>query len=211
MKKVFIGIILFPVLIFAVGLVFVLAGKGWNFISPSVPSDKAVTKPGINYIPTQYYDAVGSTIDEIRASMTRARQDTFLEGHPAVTLVKTNINFTTRQLVNTCKAVMTKFDLDITYVYPRWTSPQGVSSDLVAKWKSFVAALKIHEEGHAKIEIERANILMNELQKLSAYPMCEDFNRAWRSKASAFEVETKQIEARYDRDTQSGKLQGAIF
>lgn len=210
MKKVFIGIILFPVLIFAVGLVLVFIGKGLNLISPSAEK-KSVTEPAVNYVPTQYYDAVGSTIDEIRASMARARRDTFLEGHPAVTIVKTNVNFTTRQLVNTCKAVMTKFDLDITYVYPGWTPPQGISSDLVAKWNSFVAALKVHEEGHAKIEIERAAVVMNELQKLPAYPKCEDFDRAWRSKASALESETKQIEAQYDRDTQSGKLQGAIF
>lgn len=210
MKKLFIGILLFPVLIFVVGLVLVLAGKGFNFISPSAEK-KSVTAPAVNYVPTQYYDAVGSSIDELRASMIRTRKDTFLEGHPAVTIVKTNINFTTRQLVNTCKAVMTKFDLDITYMYPRRTPPQGVSSDLVAKWNSFIAALKIHEEGHAKIEIERASVVMNELQKLPAYPKCEDFDRAWRSKASALEAETKQIEVQYDRNTQSGKLQGAIF
>lgn len=210
MKKLFIGIILFPVLIFIVGLILVFAGKGLNLISPSAEK-KSVTEPSVNYASTQYYDAVGVTIDEIRASMTRARKDTFLEGHPAVTIVKTNINFTTRQLVNTCKAVMTKFDLDITYVYPRWTPPPGVSSDLVAKWDSFVAALKVHEEGHAKIEVERASVAMNELQKLPSYPKCEDFDRTWRARASALEAETKQIEAQYDRDTQSGKLQGAIF
>lgn len=213
MKKIFLIILLTPVFIFVVGLVVVFGVKGFNALSSSAPSSsrQSVTAPTIIYAPTQYYDATGATVEEIRASMSKSRRDTFLEGHPAVTLVKTNINFTTTQRANTCNAVMSKFDLTITYVYPKWTPPQGAPKELVAKWDSFVAGLVVHEGGHAKIEIERAAILMQELQKMPMLSTCEAFNEAWRAKAGTFEAETNQREAQYDKDTQSGKLQKAIF
>lgn len=234
MKKLFIGILLFPVLIFAVGLVLVLAGKSLNFISPqkekpadkeniipatekngtqttTTPSPKQILKPTVQYATTKYYHVTGSTKDEIRANMTHAKRGTFLEGHDAATTAETNINFARRQLAGKCESVMTKFDLILTYMYPEWTFPQNVSSDLVVTWNSFIAALKTHEEGHVKIEIERAMIVMQELQKMPVYPTCEAFDDAWRAKADTLDLETKQIEAQYDRDTQSGKLQGAHF
>lgn len=234
MKKVFIGIILFPILIFVIGLVLVLTGKSFNFISPSkeepaieesavpaareieaqtatIPGPKSISKPTIKFAATTYYDVTGSTRDEIRASMNQAKQGTFLERHDAVTTAETKINFARRQLADTCEAVMTRFDLTLTYTYPKWTSPQGVSSDLVAKWDSFIAALKVHEERHAKIETRRAFVVMQELQSMPSYPTCEAFDQAWRAKADALDSETKQLQTQYDRDTQSGKLQGAIF
>ena len=102
MKKILIGLILFPVLIFILGLAFVFIGKGLNFISPSKPDSqtsevktvpvtekgrtqtaaspapKQISKPTIKYADTKYYTVTGSTRDEIRASMTQAKKDTFL-------------------------------------------------------------------------------------------------------------------------------------
>ncbi len=233
MKNFFIGILLFPLIIFAVGLVLVLAGKGLDFILPSkekpaaeetaAPSaekvrtqpttsaPKAISKVTVKYSATQYYTATGSTRDEIRASMAQAKLGTFLGGHDAATTAETNINFARRQLTDKCEAVMTRLDLILAFTYPKWTPSQGASSDLIAKWDSFLAALKIHEEGHAKIEIERANIVMQELQKIPAQSTCEAFDGVWQAKADALDQETKSIEAQYDRDTQSGKSQGVAF
>lgn len=235
MKKLFIGILLFPVLIFAVGLIFVFIGKSLNFISPSKPDSrtsedraapvteksgthattspapKQILKPSIQYADTQYYNVTGFTRNEIRASMTQAKKGTFLEGHDAVTTAEMNINFSRKQLAGKCETVMTQFDLIITYTYPKWTLSQNAPSDLVAKWNSFIAALTVHEEGHVKIETERATVVMEELQKIPTYPTCEEFDQAWQTKADTLDLETKQIEAKYDQDTKSGRLQGVIF
>lgn len=143
--------------------------------------------------------------------MIEAKRGTFLEGHDAATTIETNINFTRRQLADKCEAVMTQFNLNMTYIYPKWIPPLDAAPDLVAKWGAFLAALKVHEEGHAKIETERANIVMRELQKMPPRSTCEDFDSVWQAKANAFDLETKEIEARYDSDTQSGKSQNAIF
>lgn len=235
MKKFFIGILFFPILIFVVGLVFIFAGKGLNFISPAkqdikksednvIPAvkkdevktaaplmPKPISKLNIKYLADKYYNVAGSTRDEIRSSMVQAKKGTFLEGHDAATTVETNIKFTRRQLADKCEAAMTQFNLIFTYTYPKWVPPKNAAPDLVAKWGAFLAALKVHEEGHTKIEIERANTLMRELQTMPSRSTCEDFDSAWQAKANAFDLETKEIEARYDSDTQSGKSQNVIF
>ncbi|MDP3769871.1 MAG: DUF922 domain-containing protein [bacterium] len=205
MKKILIGFIFVPVIIFAVGAVIVL-------IVGKAPEIVEVAKPTTLYA-TDYYDFSGLTKDEIRANriQAQAKKADFLVGHPAALIAKVDINFKPRQSGDTCKAKITKFDISLTYVYPRLTSLPNVSSGVAAEWNRYIAALKVHEEGHAKIEVERAGIMLKELQNLPAYATCEEFNRAWRAKASAFELETEQIEAVYDRDTQSGKTQGAIF
>ena len=143
--------------------------------------------------------------------MTQAKKGTFLAGHDAATTAETHINFARRQLSDTCEAVMTQFNLIVTYTYPKWIPPQGVWPDVTAQWNSFIAALEVHEEGHAKIEVERASATLQELQRIPMQPTCEAFENIWQAKAGLLDQETKELQARYDRDTQSGKTQGASF
>lgn len=234
MKKIIVSFILIPIIIFAVGAILVLVGGGLNSIfekdfgspaaedkTPSqtkkteVPPAKVqkitqITKPAISYA-TVYYDVNGLTKDEIRTSMKQAQTGTFLEGHDGATTAQININFKRRQLADKCETVMDKFDVSLTYTYPRLISLPNVSPKIAAEWNRFIDALKIHEEGHAKIEIERAGLMLRELQKIPTYATCEEFDRVWQAKADTFDLETKQIEAAYDRDTQNGKTQGATF
>lgn len=231
MKKIFIGLFLFPIAIFVIGILAIVIGKSTGLITPKSPEVRiekgeatiptgsgnkqavrpvALSRPNIKYA-TEYYDVFGSTRDEIRASMEQKKTDTFLEGHDAATISKTTINFATKQLTNKCDAVLIQFDSFITYVYPRWDSPTGALADLVSKWNSFQATLKIHEEGHAKIEADRIHLLFQELISFSEHKMCDGFDHAWRAKADAFDAESIQLGAEYDRATQSGKTQGASF
>ena len=106
---------------------------------------------------------------------------------------------------------MTQFNLNLIYTYPKWTAPSGSTPELAEKWNTFIAALIVHEQGHAQIEVQRAAIVMQELQKLPAYATCEGFDEAWQAKARALDAQTTQIEMQYDGDTQSGKTQGVIF
>ena len=233
MKKILIGILLFPLLIFIVGAVVVVGGKSLNLFpqrqnlqevknesgletkkteiqTTSSPAPRQLTAPITTY-GTKYYAVSGSTRDEIEASMTAAKRGTFLEGHSGATTAETHINFSRRQLAKTCEATMTQFNLTLTYTYPKWTASPASAPELVEKWNAFIAALIVHEQGHAQIEVKRAAVVMQELQNLPAYATCEAFDAAWQAKASALDEETTQIERQYDRDTQGGKTQGVIF
>ena len=231
MKKVLIAILLVPIAIFAVGVVALLVGKGMGFLSPQEPTTSvdeketpqvettaksqpvkpsSVSKPAFTYA-TVYYDANGSTRDEIRADMERSKSGSFLAGHDGATTAEMNIKFATRQSPGLCETVLTRFDVSITYTYPRWASPPVATTDVVAKWNSFIVALKVHEEGHSKIEAERTDILFQKLVSLPGYKTCEEFDRAYKATANAHDNETKLIEAQYDKDTQGGRLQGVSF
>lgn len=234
MKKLFIVLLLFfsfPFIIIAVGIVVVVIGKGTGLLVPKSPEIRAeekeavssaepggeetarpvaLSKPNIRYA-TEYYDVFGSSRDEIRANMEQKKKSTFLEGHDAATLSQTTVNFSTRQLADKCEAVLTQFDSSITYVYPRWTPLSNVSADLTDRWNAFMTTLKIHEEGHAKIEVDRINLFFKELKSFPESKNCQEFDRAWRAKADAFDAESLQLGAEYDRATNGGRTQGTIF
>ena len=233
MKKILIGFLLIPVIIFAVGATFVLVGGGLNSLfkkdsgapvtektasqaekaetsAATAPVSAQVTKPSVSYA-TAYYDVSGSTKDEIRASKVQAKKGTFLQGHDAATTAETRINFKRRQLAGKCETVMDAFVVKLTYTYPRLITLSDVSSEVASEWSQFIVALTVHEEGHAKIETERASLLLKELQSLPSFATCEEFDQTWQARANVFDQETKQIEAAYDRETQDGKTQGVIF
>jgi len=233
-KKILVGLLLLPVFIFVAGVIVVLVGGGLNSVfkkgsdypvvekeAPPEAENKVpqtvkpseitqVKRPTITY-DTAYYDLAGLTKEEIRANKAQARKGSFFEGHDAATTAEININFKRRQRTNRCETVMDQFDLGLTYTYPRLTSLPNISQELASQWNQFIAALKVHEEGHAKIEVERAGLMLKELQNLPTYVTCEEFDRAYNAMASAHEDQTKLIEAQYDKDTQSGRLQGVSF
>lgn len=232
-KKIFIGFLLLPLGIFGVGVMLILLGVGTNFIfhtntssksKTTVPSVTSTTSKNTSAAPTgsvvsaphiafktTYYNPTGSTRDEIRANMTALRQGTFLVGHDAATTSKIDINFQRRQLSGTCETRMSQFDLTLTYTYPKWTPPANIPPELIAQWNIFIAALKVHEEGHANIEISRVKELFTALKSIGTYATCDEFDRVWQAKADTMDAETKKIEAKYDQDTKGGQTQGVRF
>ncbi len=232
--KILLGFLLAPLAIFVVGAVLVVSGGVLNSVfktSPKVSlsepkatasvkpgasqSEQAsrpiqVTKPSVTYA-TAYYNVSGLTVEDIRASKSSARQGTFFEGHDAATTAKLDINFKRRQTAGGCEAVMDRFNLGLTYTYPRLTTLAQVAPDVAVQWNQFIAALKVHEEGHAKIEVARAGQILVELQQSPTSSTCEAFDQVWQAKTNSFDAESKKIEAAYDRDTKSGQTQGVRF
>ncbi|OGZ10232.1 MAG: hypothetical protein A3D65_04010 [Candidatus Lloydbacteria bacterium RIFCSPHIGHO2_02_FULL_50_13] len=234
MKKL-LFILLIPFIIFAFGVVLVFVGGGLDALFSKAPSSPKVTSgvspedgagaqvvyvpapleigaPNVINVPTEYYTVTGATKEEVRASMAQAKKtNVFLEGHVGATSAQTGINFKRRQLADKCEAVLTQFDLRMGFIYPRWAQPPGASSEVIAAWGAFIAALIVHEEGHAKIELENITETFQALKQMSPYATCEEFDRAWQALAEKREREDRAEQARYDVETQSGKLQNVTF
>ncbi|OGZ06817.1 MAG: hypothetical protein A3C13_00720 [Candidatus Lloydbacteria bacterium RIFCSPHIGHO2_02_FULL_50_11] len=241
MKKIIIGFILVPVIIFAIGATFVLVGGGLNSLfekdsdapnstAPAAVPDEVgsagektsssalqtstprpIMKPNIINEPTEYYVVTGATKEEIRASMAQAKMSVFLDGHVGATSAQTKINFKRRQLSDRCEVVMTQFDLHMGFIYPKWTPPPGVSSEVVVAWDAFIAALTIHENGHAEIELRNIANTFEALKQMPSYATCDEFDSVWQAMAEKREREDRAEQARYDQETQSGKLQNVTF
>ncbi|MDP3769911.1 MAG: DUF922 domain-containing protein [bacterium] len=235
MKKILIGVLIFPVLIFAVGLILVFAGKGLNiFSSPespessmvlpeatdtgtkardgsTSPAPRQITAPNIINDPTEYYIVTGATKEEIRASKFQSKKGTFFEGHDAATVAQTSINFRRRQLADKCEAVLTQFDLHMGFIYPKWITPPSASPEVITAWNAFIAALVVHEERHAEIELKNILDTFTALTQMPSYATCEEFDRAWQEIAETRERKDREDQAEYDRETRSGRLQGVSF
>ena len=196
MKKIIIGFILVPVIIFAIGATFVLVGGGLNSLfekdsdapnstAPAAVPDEVgsagektsssalqtstprpIMKPNIINEPTEYYVVTGATKEEIRASMAQAKMSVFLDGHVG---------------------------------------------EVVVAWDAFIAALTIHENGHAEIELRNIANTFEALKQMPSYATCDEFDSVWQAMAEKREREDRAEQARYDQETQSGKLQNVTF
>ena len=74
---------------------------------------------------------------------------------------------------------------------------------------SYLAALKRHEQGHYEIGRRAATAIDAGILGLAARDRCDTLGAAADALANARIAEARDIEQRYDRDTGSGRTQGA--
>jgi predicted secreted Zn-dependent protease len=89
-----------------------------------------------------YYDVQGADLRGLLASLN-ARGP-----HHGRADWKVSYRFTTRPGGGGCAVESLSTELDLQMTLPRWSPPAGASRDLVARWERYLAALRVHEEGH---------------------------------------------------------------
>lgn len=101
-------------------------------------------------------------------------------------------------------------DLDLQMTLPRWAPPAGVAGDLVSRWERYVAALRLHEEGH----LDHGRGAEKEFKVLASAmtaPDCGSLDRALRDRFSKLIADYQARDRDYDKRTEHGRTQGAWF
>ncbi|HZX72320.1 MAG TPA: DUF922 domain-containing protein [Rhodanobacter sp.] len=110
-----------------------------------------------------------------------------------------------------CRLTEIHTSLDGTIELPRWERSSDASPSLVEKWERYLAALRIHEDGHyahgmaAEKEVDALG------QSFRIAGSCTTMAQAFNDKAGAIVARYAAMDATYDRDTHHGKNQGATF
>jgi predicted secreted Zn-dependent protease len=101
--------------------------------------------------------------------------------------------------------------LTLTFTYPEWKYPPDAASSTVDKWNTYTKNLILHEEGHATIADEGAQVIYETILDMPASATCNALEKATNAAAQEKIDEIKQQEKQYDKETEHGKTQGAIF
>jgi len=109
-----------------------------------------------------------------------------------------------------CAVSSIETDLDLQMTLPRWTPPAGVSGDLASRWDRYVAALRLHEEGHLD-HGRGAEKAFRAAASAATAADCGSLDRALRERFSQLIADYQGRDREYDRRTEHGKLQGAFF
>ena len=159
------------------------------------------------------YDVVGNTPQAIRASIDtspgRPTDPQTTTAYDAYTKWRYELNWTLATSAGACRATVSS-TLTIEETFPRWVPSAGAAAATTQQWNAYLAALKVHEDGHKQIGIDTTNDAITRVSALGV-ASCSDFNAKAQAAIDAATSRGRQVESEYDTATGHGATQGARF
>jgi predicted secreted Zn-dependent protease len=109
-----------------------------------------------------------------------------------------------------CKPSRIVVNLDIHMTLPRWSAPANTDAALLSRWSRYVAALRIHEDGHRYRAETAARDMRRALSMERPARDCETLRNRLNSTANGLLDRLREQQAAYDRETVYGQKQGVI-
>ncbi|MGH8212773.1 MAG: DUF922 domain-containing protein, partial [Rhodanobacteraceae bacterium] len=94
---------------------------------------------------------------------------------------------------------------------PRWADGDTAPASLMTEWQDFVAALRVHENGHYAHGVEAANEVQALEGSIQPASDCSELTLQVTNRAEAILEKYRAVDAEYDRDTKHGQNQGAVL
>ena len=115
------------------------------------------------------------------------------------------------RLSGKCRLTAASVSVRTVMTLPRWSIPADAPTYVVTRWKRFIEALTLHEDGHVAQGIQTGNEILVALKTVPGAATCK---RLVSVLQRTFERSKELGEARnteYDRVTDHGRTQGAVF
>lgn len=109
-----------------------------------------------------------------------------------------------------CRLTSLTVNTTITYTMPAWQNSQQASRSLQQHWRRYYQALQLHEEGHANHGRAATQAIWQQLRQL-ARPTCNAMSQIVNQTAQGIINNYAQKDIDYDRQTDHGRTQGAVF
>ncbi len=159
-----------------------------------------------------YYPVNGSTPGELRAGLDQLGPlDDSGRRHDMHTAWDVRWSYLYGREEGKCSLQGIQAAVSVTFTFPEWKASQGVSQELVERWQTYLKDAQTHEDGHKEIAVQAGKAILSALKDLPPYSSCDETEAAADQKGTQILGEYRQKEIDYDRDTQHGATQGAIF
>ncbi|HSX45959.1 MAG TPA: DUF922 domain-containing protein [Candidatus Saccharimonadia bacterium] len=158
-----------------------------------------------------YYQVYGNTAAQVQAQIKQCSQVSQSgEDFAAGTYYTMNwlYDYTTDGL--TCSIVNVAVGVHVGQVLPDWNPTASSDSGYAAKWRSFMANLQTHENGHRDLDIQYASKIKQDLKGLQGVS-CSGIKQAADATANADLAALNWANDNYDAQTDHGQTQGAVI
>lgn len=184
-------------------------------ISPSTPAannEQDIPKPVVTMV-YDYYPIHGSSSSDIQSAMTQHGPWSEVEEQHYFANTEWRVKWSYDYQISErgCEISNLEGSVDITFTLPQWNAPTAASTSLVSAWNQFIVALQIHENGHMRHGVLAAQDVLQTLSELSPTPSCETLKTTARIAARRVVRQYNQQDIEYDRETNHGLTQGAVF
>ena len=159
----------------------------------------------------QPYEIHGSTAEQLRDQMNQVRPLMHGEKFDADTEWNLKWSFDYQPDDNSCVIRDSQVTLDIIYHLPRWEDEERSDPKLQERWAVYMKHLLIHESGHAKNGKKAAMEVEAMLKDLAPMESCSLLEEMANDRARQIIDSHHSWDLQYDKETQHGVTQGAVF
>jgi predicted secreted Zn-dependent protease len=158
---------------------------------------------------TNYYAMTGSSIRHIHESLQQTRPWKDKSGRDASTewYVAWHAGYSAGG--GTCRCISFSTATTITITLPRWVAPTNTPAEVRAAWAKYLAALEVHEAGHADLAIAAAADMHKRVKEIEGDLDCNALRTRVQTECQAALDSHRAQEKDYDRRTRHGATQGA--
>jgi predicted secreted Zn-dependent protease len=109
-----------------------------------------------------------------------------------------------------CVITGVKVGLHVSQDMPVWQVPAGANAGLQSQWATFIANLQTHENGHAALDKQYAQVLLDDLRTFPPTD-CANFAASIQHLTDNDVAVLNQANDNYDSSTNHGATQGAVL
>jgi predicted secreted Zn-dependent protease len=160
---------------------------------------------------TNYYAMTGSSLRDIQESLRQTRPWKDKSGRDASTewYVRWYAEYSSGGGTCHCSSFTTTTTITITL--PRWIAPTNTPAEVRTAWAKYVAALEVHEIGHADLALAAAAEMHKRIKEIGSDSDCNALRTRVQNECQAALDSYRAQEKDYDRRTRHGATQGATF
>jgi predicted secreted Zn-dependent protease len=164
-------------------------------------------------IKTVYYPINGATAGQLRQQMNQLGPISQTSGQrfDARTDWYVRWNYQYFSQGNRCKLTAIRVRADVSIILPQWKQSANAAKGLVDRWNQYIKALRLHEDGHKDNGIATSREVLQLLKQFPAKSSCSELGAAANKAAQSIISQYSQRDLDYDRKTQHGVTQGAVF
>ena len=158
-----------------------------------------------------YYDVVGNNAQVLRQQMNAKGPLDGGRRFDAHTDWYVKWNYRYRPTASGCEFTSVEVSLTGTILLPRWVHTGNASGALVQKWDRYVAALRLHENGHYAHGVSAEKAIEAMAKSFRGSGDCRVMASEFNDQAHSIRARYNALDVAYDRETDHGRTQGAQF
>jgi predicted secreted Zn-dependent protease len=155
-----------------------------------------------------WYEVGGATVQELRKSMDA---NTPVSGFDAEAKWWVDWRYQWRTNGQQCVLDNVQVMLRVETTFPRLTSEDGMSTDVLQKWWNYSARLMAHERTHARHGAMAAEEIDRKLKSFTIPGACSDMEDKANAAAMAIIKKANKSDEDYDRRTDHGATEGVVL
>ena len=187
-----------PFLLGAVALILVSWSCGQSMGARALPPLPRGVRSEVSEVP---YVVTGTTEREILLSL-RTAANAARGGSRSVGLHRSNLRYSYRlgQQGNRCEMTSVTIELESAIQGPRWTDREAADSTLVAKWDTYIRALRGHEYTHREYLYRQARDISRALYRIAG-PTCASVESMVSSTAGRISDQYRRLHEQFEEES----------